>query len=65
MWSITNKETGEEFACKTIKKQLGSTAAYEQVQREFEILKKLSHPHVIQLSEVLETPQKLYLVMEM
>ena len=40
--------------------------AFDQVEREVAIMKKLRHPHVVQLVEVLDDPscEKLYLVME-
>ena len=36
----------------------------ERVQREIHILKIVHHPHVVQLYEIIETPKKLYLIME-
>eukprot|EP00339_Tiarina_fusa_P001421 CAMPEP_0117015030 /NCGR_PEP_ID=MMETSP0472-20121206/12083_1 /TAXON_ID=693140 ORGANISM="Tiarina fusus, Strain LIS" /NCGR_SAMPLE_ID=MMETSP0472 /ASSEMBLY_ACC=CAM_ASM_000603 /LENGTH=532 /DNA_ID=CAMNT_0004718737 /DNA_START=219 /DNA_END=1814 /DNA_ORIENTATION=- len=36
----------------------------ELVQREIRILKKLSHPNIVQLYEVLETDRVLFLIME-
>ncbi len=43
----------------------GSTTGYEQVQREIQIMKKLKHAHIVKLVEVLETPKKMYLVLEL
>ena len=37
---------------------------YERISREIHILKKMQHPNVIQLYEFIETPKKLYLIME-
>lgn len=53
-----------QFAVKTIKKRHGSTAHAEQLVREIVIMKKVSHPHVVKLFEVYETPQRFALVME-
>jgi len=35
-----------------------------KVQREVEVMKKLKHPHIIKLYEVMETKQMLFLVTE-
>ena len=39
-------------------------ADVERVSREIHILKIVQHPHVVQLYEIIETPKKLYLIME-
>ena len=36
----------------------------ERVSREIHILKIVRHPHLIQLYEIIETPRKLFLIME-
>ena len=36
----------------------------ERVSREIHILKIVQHPHLVQLYEIIETPKKLYLIME-
>ena len=36
----------------------------ERVSREIHILKIVRHPHIIQLYETIETPNKLFLIME-
>jgi 5'-AMP-activated protein kinase catalytic alpha subunit len=36
----------------------------ERVAKEIQILKKLRHPHIIQLYEIIETPKELFLIME-
>ena len=37
----------------------------KRVEREIQILKLVKHKNIIQLYEVMETPQKIYLVMEL
>ncbi len=61
---VDHKTTGLSFACKTIKKKLGSTSSYEQLQREVSIMKKVKHKHIVQLKEVYETPKKICMIME-
>lgn len=57
--------TGEVVAIKVLEKaKIVEVADVERVARELHILKLLRHPHVIQLYEIIETPEKLYLIME-
>jgi len=60
-----NKSTGGKFAIKVInKKDLGKD--YEKnLKMEVDILKKVNHPNIIALKELFDTPEKLYLVMEL
>ena len=49
------------------KKSLGKSASYlDDVKREIAIVKKLDHPNVLRLFEVMDDPKvnKLYLVVE-
>ncbi|KAL2231487.1 serine/threonine-protein kinase PEPKR2-like [Sesamum indicum] len=55
-----SKATGEEFACKTLRK------GEEIVHREVEIMQHLSgHPGVVTLKSVYEDAESFYLVMEL
>lgn len=59
--------TGEKVAIKVLNKLLfqeGSLNA-KRLQREISILKIVKHKNIIKLYEVMETPQKIYLVMEL
>lgn len=60
-----HKATGNKFAVKVInKKDLGKD--YEKnLKMEVDILKKVNHPNIIALKELFDTPEKLYLVMEL
>jgi len=60
-----NKATGGHYAVKVInKKDLGKD--YEKnLKMEVDILKKVNHPNIIALKELFDTPDKLYLVMEL
>ncbi len=41
--------------------------AFDNIEREVAIMKKLSHPHIVRLLEIMDDPscEKLYLVMEL
>ncbi|OMJ67048.1 hypothetical protein SteCoe_35891 [Stentor coeruleus] len=57
--------TGEKVAIKILeKKRIIDVADIERVSREIHILKLIRHPNIIQLYEIIETPAKLYLIME-
>jgi serine/threonine protein kinase len=60
-----HKSTKKENAIKVInKKDLGKD--YEKnLKMEVDILKKVNHPNIIALKELFDTPDKLYLVMEL
>jgi len=57
-----HKETGEDFAIKCIEKHDVDTT---RLQTEVDILTQVEHPHIISLKEVYDTPDTLYLVMEL
>jgi serine/threonine protein kinase len=60
----TDKSTGMKFAAKIIEK----TASDEELnllQREIDIMKKLNHQNIIQLIEVFDEPEHIYLVLEL
>ncbi|KAL2912355.1 hypothetical protein HK105_208129 [Polyrhizophydium stewartii] len=59
-----HKATGKVYACKIVKKRIGSTSSYEQLQREVNIMKAVHHPNIVQLKEVIESPKKMCMVME-
>eukprot|EP00746_Dinoflagellata_sp_MGD_P087528 gnl/MRDRNA2_/MRDRNA2_34711_c0_seq1.p1 gnl/MRDRNA2_/MRDRNA2_34711_c0~~gnl/MRDRNA2_/MRDRNA2_34711_c0_seq1.p1 ORF type:complete len:443 (-),score=56.70 gnl/MRDRNA2_/MRDRNA2_34711_c0_seq1:63-1391(-) len=54
--------TGEKVAVKILKK--AEVKDEEAVNREIQIFKLLRHPHIIQLFEVIDTPDRLYFIME-
>lgn len=35
------------------------------LEREIDIMRKLRHPNIIQMTEVIDTPETLYLVLEL
>ena len=57
--------TGERVAVKILEKsRIKEQADVRRVNREIKILKKLHHPNVVQIYEIIETEKDLYLVME-
>ena len=57
--------TGEKVAVKVLEKsRIKEQADIRRVNREIKILKKNKHPNIIQLYEVLDTQNSVYLIME-
>eukprot|EP00698_Gefionella_okellyi_P017356 TRINITY_DN505_c0_g1_i3.p1 TRINITY_DN505_c0_g1~~TRINITY_DN505_c0_g1_i3.p1 ORF type:complete len:578 (-),score=120.79 TRINITY_DN505_c0_g1_i3:256-1989(-) len=62
------KSTGDRFAVKIIDKKkffLEPNLRPEQLKDEVAILSSLKHPNIVQIVEVFETDEKMYLVMEL
>jgi len=53
---------GQECAVKIIKKAKGSKLSI--IQSEVDILKKVQHPYIVRCFDAVDTPDKMYLVME-
>jgi serine/threonine protein kinase len=59
-------EANTMWAVKIIdKEQLQKERMEEQLKREIAVMKKLSHPNVVQLREVMQTANHIYLVLEL
>lgn len=56
--------TRNEVAIKIIDKSQLDSGNLEKVYREVEIMKRLDHPHIIRLYQVMETKNMLYIVSE-
>ena len=58
--------TGEKVAIKILDKIILSQTPedYELVKQELSILKIVKHKHIVQLYEILETPQHIFIIME-
>ncbi|KAG6743849.1 hypothetical protein POTOM_052552 [Populus tomentosa] len=63
----TDRETGENFACKSIsKKKLRTAVDIEDVRREVEIMKHMPrHPNLVTLKDTYEDDSAVHLVMEL
>jgi serine/threonine protein kinase len=60
-----HKLTGLTVAIKILEKErIIDLADVQRVKREIAILQRLSHPNVIQLYEVIDSPRHIYLVMD-
>ncbi|KAG8463192.1 hypothetical protein KFE25_011189 [Diacronema lutheri] len=63
---IAELRPGSQVAIKIVKKPSNmSPAAAEMLRSEIAILRSVRHPNIVRLYEVLETPGKLYLVMQL
>jgi MAP/microtubule affinity-regulating kinase len=63
--SAISKVEGKKFALKIYEKyRLADPSKKKNVGREIEILKKLDHPNIVKMFEVIETPKQLHLVLE-
>lgn len=59
------KQTNNKFAIKTYEKvKLNDPMKKKATQREIVVLKKLNHPNIIKLYELIETPKQINLVTE-
>ncbi|CAM6074502.1 unnamed protein product [Sphagnum tenellum] len=60
-----NKETGESVAIKVIdKEKILKHKMVDQIKREISTMKRVKHPNIVQLLEVMASKTKIYIVME-
>jgi serine/threonine protein kinase len=67
-FKCTRKSDGQEFACKVIDKrqvEVKFSGLLDQFFVEIKVLKTLNHPNIIHLEDTFETPDRIYMVMEM
>ncbi|CAD8163893.1 unnamed protein product [Paramecium octaurelia] len=61
----THLQTGEKVAVKILEKaKFQDDSDVYRIAKEIEILKKLRHPHIIQIYEIIDTDKEIYLIME-
>jgi len=60
-----NKKTGDEVAIKCINKKNLKKDELQLLTREISIMQKLRHKSIIQLIDIFETPNELFLVLEL
>ena len=57
--------SGKKVAVKIlVKSRIKDKKDIERISREIKILKKVRHPNIIQLYEIIETESELFLIME-
>ncbi|PPD90167.1 hypothetical protein GOBAR_DD12925 [Gossypium barbadense] len=65
VYQARNMQTGETVAIKAVsKKKVLRGKMMAQVKREIAIMRRLNHPNIVKLIEVLATKSKVYFVME-
>lgn len=60
----THKETGEEFAVKTIKKESPDHEEMNNLHLEIDIIGQVAHPNIVQTFEIYDENQHIHIVME-
>ena len=64
VFKVTHKITGKVYAIKVLdKKQILEKKNVNLINREIEIMYKLNHPHVMNLTNYFEDDSKIYLIM--
>lgn len=62
---VTHKETGEDFAMKTIKNEQLDSDESSNINLEIEILSQVSHPNIVQTIEIYEEQTHIHIIMEL
>lgn len=69
VWLGVNKQTGTQHAIKIIQRKkfsvMGSMPSQQNLLAEVDILAQLDHPNVIRVHEMFDTPEALYIVLEL
>jgi len=65
VYHARNVRTGEEVAIKVMEKEkIFKSGMMEHIKREIAVLRRVRHPHIVQLYEVMATKLRIYFVME-
>jgi len=66
VYEATEKnQKNKKWGIKTVCREKAGNVGMKMVEREIAILKMIQHPNIIHLEKVYETPQKVYLVLEL
>lgn len=62
-----HRDSGEQYAVKIVKKEVleDETTANVDIKREIAIMKALDHPNIVALNDVLYSPKRVFMVMEL
>eukprot|EP00163_Fabomonas_tropica_P004184 TRINITY_DN136_c0_g1_i6.p1 TRINITY_DN136_c0_g1~~TRINITY_DN136_c0_g1_i6.p1 ORF type:complete len:476 (+),score=52.50 TRINITY_DN136_c0_g1_i6:493-1920(+) len=61
---VIDRRTNEKYAVKILDKTLMDDAARKRALREISTLARLSHPHIVDFHEAIETDSHIYVIME-
>ncbi|KMS83489.1 hypothetical protein BVRB_033850, partial [Beta vulgaris subsp. vulgaris] len=61
----TSKKDGKDYAIKIVKKKNLNSEELETIHEEVSIMHRISHPNVVSLIEIFDTPKSLYMVLEL
>lgn len=61
---VKNRQTGQEFACKTVHKDKQMNDL-ESMMTEIDIMKRVRHRHIVCMYELYETPRSLWIILEL
>jgi calcium/calmodulin-dependent protein kinase I len=61
----THKQSGKKYAIKTVNKKFINEKDLKLLGREIDIMKKLEHPNIVNLFEVVEFEDELHIIMEL
>lgn len=60
-----HRETGQAYAVKVIEKRRVDPKRRDKIlESECDALRRVQHPNIVALHEIFDTPEKLYIVME-
>jgi serine/threonine protein kinase len=62
VYKVENKESGQTYVCKLLMKMEHEPKA---LLKEIEMLKKLDHPNIVKIFEILEDEEALFLILEL
>eukprot|EP00746_Dinoflagellata_sp_MGD_P040490 gnl/MRDRNA2_/MRDRNA2_19786_c0_seq1.p1 gnl/MRDRNA2_/MRDRNA2_19786_c0~~gnl/MRDRNA2_/MRDRNA2_19786_c0_seq1.p1 ORF type:complete len:519 (+),score=116.51 gnl/MRDRNA2_/MRDRNA2_19786_c0_seq1:94-1650(+) len=65
VYKVSEKHTGEERVCKEVSIGAMSPQEAEMMKAELDITKALDHPYVVKLYEYCQSPQMIYIIMEL
>lgn len=64
VYLVTHKVTGQQFACKVVKKNSNMNDA-QSMSTEIEIMKRIRHRNIVSMYELYETPKCLWIILEL